>query len=418
MKVFKPSIELQKANNSANIYRNKLANKSIDIMQIQIENGLNPKRYHLSKEAGRRLKWIYIIKYECGGNITKSARKIGISRQWLSAIHSKWKKSQEDPRSLEPISRAPINTGRRKKIFKKVEDKIIEVRNKYHWGKDKIAVVLKRDYDLNVGATTVNRYLRKNKLINIKLSNKNRLAWARRKSNQVERKQKIRPPKQIKDYKPGALIEKDMKFILKKGCFLNPIKYKAKENFWYQHTFIDSFTRIRFAPLAEDAESMTAVKIQKQVERKFPFKMACVNTDSGGENGKYFTNHLKETGIVHFFSRTGTPTDNPRVERSHLTDDREFYSQGNLCSTFKEQVKKKIKHDYIYNHIRPHQALGYLTPIKFYELWKKEPDEAYAIVDEYQKYLTKNKKQLAQSRQMKKKEKIELLMRQIDKKLG
>lgn len=411
------SIELLKANNSANICRNKLTNYSIDIMQAKIENLFNPNRYHLSDEVRQRLKWMYVIKYECGGNITQSANKIGVSRQWLSTIHSKWKKLKEDPRQLEPTSRAPAHTDKRNKIAKKVEDKIITVRNKYHWGKDKITVVLKRDYGINVGATTVNRYLRKNNLINLKLSNKNRLAWVRRKAGQVEQLQKVRPPKQIKDYKPGALIEKDMKFILKKGCFLNPMKYKAKENFWYQHTFLDSFTRIRFAPISKYGSSETAAKIQKQIEQKFPFKIACVNTDAGGENGKYFANRLQEKNIVHFFSRAGTPTDNPRVERSHLTDDQEFYSQGNLCSTFKEQVEKKIKHDYIYNHIRPHQALGNLTPMAFYQLWQKEPDEAYAIVNEYQKYLIKNKKRLAQARRMKNKEKIEQLMRQIDAKL-
>ena len=364
----KVSIELLKANNSANICRNKLTNYSIDIMQAKVENLFNPKRYRLSDQAQKRLKWMYIIKYECGENITQAANKINISRQWLSAIHSKWEKTKGDPRQLEPRSRAPANTDKRKKIPKKVEGKIIEVRNKYHWGKDKIAVVLKRDYGIDVGATTVNRYLRKNNLINVRLSNKNRLAWARRKAGQVEQLQKVRPPKQIKDYKPGALIEKDMKFILKKGCFLNPLKYKAKENFWYQHTFIDSFTRIRFSPLSEDADSETAAKIQKQIERKFPFKIACVNTDSGGENGLHFANRLKEKKIVHFFSRAGMPTDNPRVERSHLTDDQEFYSQGNLCKTFKEQTERKIKYDYIYNHIRPHQALGNLTPMAFYEL--------------------------------------------------
>jgi len=414
----KVSIELLKSNNSANIYRNKLANKSIDIMPIQIENKLNPKRYHLSDEAKRRLKWMYIIKYECNGNISKSARRIGVSRQWLSVINSKWYKSKEDPRQLEPSSKAPHNTDKRKKISKEDENTIIKVRNKYHWGKDKVAVVLKRDYGLNVGATTVNRYLHKHNLIDIKLSNKNRLAWARSKTGKVEPLQKTRPPKKIKDYKPGALIEKDMKFILKKGCFLNPVKYKAKENFWYQHTFIDSFTRIRFAPITKNADSATAAKIEKQIEKKFPFKIACVNTDSGGENGKHFANHLREKEIVHFFSRAGTPTDNPRVERSHVTDDREFYSKGNLCSTFTEQVKKKSRHDHIYNYIRPHQALGYLTPIEFHKLWRKDPDEAYAIVDQYQKYLIKNKKRLVQSRQMKKKEKIEQLMKQIDEKLG
>lgn len=410
-------IELLKANNSANIYRNNLFVNPIDIMQAKIENLFNPNRYHLSDEARRRMKWMYVIKYECQGNISKAANKIGLSRQWLSRVHSQWRKTHEDVRSLEPSSRAPLHAGKRKRISKTAEDKIVWVRNKYHWGKDKIAAVLKRDYGIKIGATTVNRYLRKHKLINVKLSHKNSLAWARKKSGQVEQLQKTRPPKQVKDYKPGALIEKDMKFITKPGCFLNPDKYKARENFWYQHTFIDSFTRIRFTPISEDADSQTAALIEKQIEKKFPFRIACVNTDSGGENGLHFANQLKEKKIVHFFSRAGMPTDNPRVERSHLTDDREFYAQGNLCRSFKEQAERKKQHDYIYNHIRPHQALGNLTPMAFYALWKKEPDAAYAIVDEYHKYLIRNRQRLAQSRRMNKKEKIEQLMRQIDEKL-
>ena len=153
------------------IYRFNQFN-SIDTMQTTAENVLNPLRHHLSPEAKKRLKWMYIIKYECNGNIKKSANKIGISRQWLSIIHSKWKKSNKDPRILEPISKRPKNTNNRKRIKKDTEDKIIEIRKKYHWGKDKIATVLKRDYGLDVGATTVNRYLDKHGLLSIKISNK------------------------------------------------------------------------------------------------------------------------------------------------------------------------------------------------------------------------------------------------------
>ena len=205
------------------IYRFNQFN-SIDPMQTTAENVLNLLRYHLSPEAKKRLKWMYLIKYEHNGNITKSANKIGISRQWLSTIHSKWKKSNEDPRVLEPASKAPKNTEKRKRIRKDTEDKIVAVRKKYHWGKDKIATILKRDYEIEIGATTVNRYLDKHGLLNIKISNKNRIAH----QNKVAQKQKIRPPKEIKDYKPGGLIEKDMKFILKTGQLLNYEKHKAK----------------------------------------------------------------------------------------------------------------------------------------------------------------------------------------------
>lgn len=390
-------------------------------MKIQAQIKLNPLNYYLSKDAEKRLKWMYIIHYECEGNITKASNKIGVSRRWLSPIHSKWEKDERDPHSLEPESRAPKRVDNRKKIDKTIENKIIEIRKKHHWGKDKLAVVLERDHKMKVGATTVNRYLDKHGLINVKISNKNKLAHKNNKKiNEligVEKKQKCRPPKEIKDYKPGALIEKDMKFILKMGKFANYEKHKAKENFWLQHTILDSFTRIRVIEVAEDGDSGTAAKLHKKAVSRLPFNIACENTDNGSENMGKFEEHLEKENIVHFYSRAGMPTDNPRVERSHLTDEVEFYKHGGIKNSFIEQKEAITNHEYIYNHVRPHQALAYKTPMEFYELWKINPNKAYEIVDKWQAYLKKNSKRLATSRRMKKKEKIEKLMKQIDIKL-
>jgi transposase InsO family protein len=386
-------------------------------MQKTAENIFNPLRYHLSSEAKKRIRWMYVVHFECGGKITRAANKIGISRPWLSTIHAKWEKSNRDPRSLEPESRAPHNTENRNRISNETEDRIIELRKKYRpWGKDKLSVQLSRDYQLDAGASTVNRYLHKHKLIDPKLSEKNKKAWARKKE-QIELKQRIRPPSAIKDYKPGALVEKDMKFILKYGAFVNPAKYKAKENFWYQHTIIDSFTRLRALGIAEDAESKTAVLVQVEAAKRLPFAIATVNTDGGGENEKDFSKHLLSEAIVHFRSRAGIPTDNPRVERSHLTDELEFYAQGNIRRTFEEQKRTIVEWEHTYNYIRPHQALGYLTPMEFFALWKRDPEEAHRIKDRYQAYLRKQSKRLRSSRKMKKKEQIENLMKFIDQKL-
>lgn len=356
-------------------------NKSIDMMQAKVSAVLNPLCYRLSREGQKRLGWMYIIHYECGGNVSRAARKIGVSRTWLSLLHGRWERAGRDPRSLETESRAPRHTENRRRIAKETENKIIELRKKHRpWGKDKLAVILKRDWQMEASASTVNRYLHKHDLIDPKLSEKNKRAWARKKE-QVELRLKIRPPAVIKDYRPGALIEKDMKFILPMGVFANKTKFKAKENFWYQHTIIDSFTRIRGLALAPEADSRTAVAVQVEVEKRLPFAIACLNTDSGGENGGDFTGRLAKKKIVHFFSRTGAPTDNPRVERSHLTDEVEFYSQGKMNRNFSEQSRALVDWEHIYNYVRPHQALGYLTPMEFYALWKRNPKEACSIKD-------------------------------------
>ena len=185
-------------------------NKATDIMQTQAEIKLNPFRYHLSSEAKKRLKWMYMVKYECDNNISLAAKKIGVSRTWLSQIHSHWKSSRENPISLEPESRAPRDTSNRKRIDQEIENKIVEIRKKFQpWGKDKLSVILKRDYHMNAGASTVNRYLHRHDLIDPKLSEKNKRAWQRKKEK-TEMKLRMRPPSNVKDYKPGALVEKEV----------------------------------------------------------------------------------------------------------------------------------------------------------------------------------------------------------------
>lgn len=386
-----------------------------DIMPTKAEVKLNPFRHYLSSEAKKRLGWMYIIKYECNGKISVAAKKIGISRPWLSQIHSFWITNHEDPKCLEPNSRAPHNTNNRTTIDQKIQDKIVEIRKKYQtWGKEKIAGCLENQHQIKVGASTVNRYLHKNNLINLKLSDKNKTAWHNKQERTKQTKFRMRPPKEIKDYKPGALVEKDMKLILKPGQFIDPSKFRSKENFHYQHTFIDSFTRIRLIGLSKDSDSQSATMVMTESSKRLPFTIACVNNDNGGENQGNFEDCLEQNNVFQFFSRTGTPTDNPRVERSHLTDDIEFYNQGNILGDFEKQKQACLEWERVYNYERPHQALGQLTPMQFYKLWKKEPKKAFAITEEYQAYLKRQKMKQANSRRMRKREQIEKLMLKID----
>jgi len=382
-------------------------------MRTKYELALNPKRYQLSDQAKQRLKWIWQLTQDHDGNVSKAAKHLKLSRQWLSTIYNIWLKSGKDPRKLEPQSRAPHDTSKRKRIPQDTVDKIIALRQTYPaWGKEKIARLMWTRHKIKVGHNTVNRYLADAKLLNVRISQKNKLAF---KNKSLRQRIKQRPPKIIKDYKPGALVEKDMKFIVKQGKFTNPEKHGAKENFFFQHTMVDDFTRIRVLETVADSGSQTAKKSFLKSKFRFPFSIVCVNTDSGGENGKEFADYLTGKNIVHFFSRTGTPTDNPRVERSHLTDEREFYGQGNRQHrTLKDLQAAQRQWEQTYNFTRPHQALGYLTPMEFYQLWKVNPDTAYKIKDKWQKYLNRQAKRRHTARRMKKKEKIEALMEHID----
>ncbi len=170
--------------------------------------------------------------------------------------------------------------------------------------------------------------------------------------------------------------------------------------------------------LVEKPDSLSAALAYQEMRLRLPFKIAGLNTDSGGENGKDFKEQLARDEIVHFYSRTSTPTDNPRVERSHLTDEKEFYNRSLNGQTFKKQKEALKNWEHTYNFLRPHQALGYLTPMKFYEFWKENPEKAFQIKNKYQAYLAKQRQRLANSRRIKNKEQIEKLMQFIDAKLN
>jgi len=342
----------------------EVKNNLIKSMQTKAENLLNPFRYHLSSEAKTRLRWLYLLYEEKQGNVTQAANKAGLSRQWLSKIKSIFEFNNRDPRSLEPLSRVPYNTSNRNRISGGIEDRILKVRDKYGWGKEKISAFLKTEYGIKVHHNTVNKYLHLHQRINPKLSLKNIKAFKNKRQRESERpifKVKFRPPSKIKDYAPGALVEKDMKYVLKMGK-----EGVSKEDFWYQHGAIDSFTRIRATGLTENPDSQESTQTYEEMEKRFPFKTACFNTDNGSENEKEFSEKLQKENIFHFYSNAGTPTDNPRIERSFLSDDLEFYKRGGLCRDFQEQKQALRERDDIWNWQRPHQALGYLAPMRFY----------------------------------------------------
>ena len=394
--------------------------RSLERMRNTAEKELNPNHYQLSSDAKKRLRWLYALYYEQEGNVSQSAKKLGISRQWLSEMKAVFERNGKDPRLLEPKSKAPKNTRNRKKIPKEAEDKILEVRalSKNVWGKQKIAAVLLRDHRIKVSPNTVNKYLHKHEKIDPKISKKNEQAWKAKKDREKPEAElfvRYRPPKAIKDLAPGALVEKDMKYVAKPSG--NVIPATRGESFWYQHTETDSFTRIRALTLVEDSTAENSAFAHQRSKEKFPFVIACENTDNGSENMKEFRELLKKDTVFHFYSNAGTPTDNPRVERSHLTDELEFYRKGGFKKTFSEQQEAIMEWEYFYNFVRPHQALGYLTPRAFYELWKTDEEKAFAIVGKYQKYLAKQRRRLAGARRIKKTEQVQKLMEFIDVKL-
>lgn len=102
-----------------------------------------------------------------------------------------------------------------------------------------------------------------------------------------------------------------------------------------------------------------------------PFPILNIQTDNGGEFLKYFHKELERKNISHYFSDPNCPKQNSKVERVIQTSEDEFWNfkEG---YTVEELNQLANEWNHTYNYIRPHQALGYLTPIEYLETIMKE----------------------------------------------
>ena len=73
---------------------------------------------------------------------------------------------------------------------------------------------------------------------------------------------------------------------------------------------------------------------------KFPFRIHSVRTDSGHEWQAQFHWHVEDKGIRHVYIKPRSPQLNGKVERSHRSDQEEFYQL--LIYTDDVDLNKKL----------------------------------------------------------------------------
>jgi transposase InsO family protein len=66
-----------------------------------------------------------------------------------------------------------------------------------------------------------------------------------------------------------------------------------------------------------------------------------------------------------------SPKLNDYVERAQRTHSEEFYEVTDSSSDLGELNQALLEWERVYNTVRPHQALGYLTPKEFLECYLK-----------------------------------------------
>ena len=145
---------------------------------------------------------------------------------------------------------------------------------------------------------------------------------------------------------PGHPIQMDVKFLTFKGN--NGSKIKR-----YQYTAIDDATRVRALKTDDRHTQKNAIKFVNHVIQTFPFRIRQIRTDRGHEFQAQCHWHVEDLGIRHVYINARTPQLNGKGERSHRSDQDEFYQ----LLSYKDDRDLHIKlaeWEQFYNFSRPH----------------------------------------------------------------
>ena len=307
----------------------------------------------ISKEAAKRLRWM--DHYHRYRNARLTCRYYGISPQTFY----RWKNRYDpyDLRTLESGSHRPYKV-RHPETPVKVVERVQKVREQYpRWGRDKLAVLLMKE-GIETSASTVGRVMNRLKARGRLREPENvRLAKLARKRRRKPR-YAVRMPKGYSIEAPGDLVQMD---TLKLQLMSNDVRCHFSAR--------DVVSRWDCARAFRRQTSFAAARFLEYLETKFPFKIKAIQIDGGSEFKKDFEEAIQERQIQLFVIPPRSPKLNGYVERANRMYREEFYEVETIGHTMEEHNRQLERWQYTCNYVRPHQALDYLTPAEYHELW-------------------------------------------------
>ena len=264
------------------------------------------------------------------GNVAKAARRFGISRQ----CYYKWKQAYDEHGEAGLINKKPCPENLALRTPEAIEEKIVHLRQTYHFGPTRIAWYIERYHDFRISSNGVYCVLKRRGL--------NRLPADCRKRSIIS----LRYEKQV----PGHHVQVDVKFLQ----FADTHGRKIRR---FQYTAIDDATRIRALKVYDKHTQENAVDFIDHVLERFPFRLHTIRTDNGREFQAKFHWHVEDLGMRHVYIKPRSPNLNGKVERSHLTDQLESYQLLDYTDDVDLREKLAVREDF-YNFQRPHASLS------------------------------------------------------------
>lgn len=303
----------------------------------------------ISKTAAGRLKWVDF--YRDSGNIRLTCRHFNISpttfHKWVGRF------DPYDLTTLEDESKRPHHV-RQSQTPAGVVERIRILRERYpRWGKEKLAVLLRRE-GIRISGSTVGRVMTHLRARGLLIEPENiRQAKLARKRGQKPR-YAARKPRDFQANRPGDLVEID---TLQVRICPNEVRF--------QFGAVDTISRFQAARAYRRQTSTAGADFLHYMRKKFPFRVRAIQIDGGSEFKDQFEKACQTLKLPLYVNPPRCPELNGHIERANRTSREEFYEVQDLdlrVDGLNHQLERFADE---YNYIRPHQALGYLTP---YEL--------------------------------------------------
>lgn len=268
------------------------------------------------------------------GNVKNVCKEFEVAR----ASFYRWKKAYDAEGKAGLLRKKPVAKSHPRQIPAEFVEKILHLRTEYHLGPQRIAWYLERYHGFKTSCSSVYRTLKRNGVGRLPRNVGRRAIHTRRYAKQV----------------PGHHVQVDVKFL----TLTTQNGHKIRR---YQFTAIDDATRVRALKIYRRHNQKSAIDFIDHVVEKFPFRIHTIRTDRGHEWQAQFHWHVEDNGIRHVYIKPRTPQLNGKVERSHRTDQEEFYQ----LLTYTDDVdlnKKLATWEEFYNLHRPHGAHNGETP--------------------------------------------------------
>jgi len=344
-------------------HRTPLPRGKIDYKQLR----------RINSEAARRAVLEYLKTNN--RNISEASSIFGINR---AVVYDIIKKEREG--DLKDRSKAPKRQPRRTPAA--IEDKVIEIKSKTRLGPKRLSRYLKQHEGICVPPGTLRHIIKRNK----------------KKINYHLRSYRVRKEKRefIDWYsaKPFEIVQVDLKYIrdhkaLSREQMIHLDRYDIPN---YQWGAMDVNSRFKLIAYSREKSWTNGLCWYLWVIswlRSHGVKASIVFTVDNGEEfgGRSWMKVTELRKLIRGFgcrliqNHKGHCEENAHLERSHRTDDDEFYVPRALAiKNEAELLNEAMGYIYYYNNLREHSSLNYQAPFSYLKTQLPDIDDKMRFV--------------------------------------